>query len=52
MATQVSAPDTSGGTRRRAGARPRPPFGVSVGGRVMAVLITLFSLVPLGYVVR
>jgi iron(III) transport system permease protein len=49
--TQVSAPETSGSTTTAGrGKRPRPPFGVSTVG-ILAVLIALFSLLPLGYVV-
>ena len=33
------------------GKRPRPPFGVSIVS-IMAVLIALFSLVPLAYVIE
>ncbi len=45
------APGTSGSTTTAGrGKRPRPPFGVSVVA-VLAVLIALFSLVPLGYVI-
>ena len=51
MITQVSAPEESGSTTTAGrGKRPRPPFGVSAVA-VLAVLIALFSLVPLGYVV-
>ena len=51
MTTQVSAPEVSGGTTTAGrGKRPRPPFGVSAVA-VLAVLIALFSLIPLGYVV-
>ena len=51
MTTHVSAPEVSGGTTTAGrGKRPRPPFGVSAVA-VLAVLIALFSLIPLGYVV-
>lgn len=50
MITDLSAPETSGSTTTAGrGKRPRPPFGVSAVA-VLAVLIALFSLVPLGYV--
>ncbi|CAH0280923.1 Sulfate transport system permease protein CysW [Arthrobacter sp. Bi83] len=50
MITDPSAPATSGSTTTAGrGKRPRPPFGVSA-VVVLAVLIALFSLVPLGYV--
>jgi iron(III) transport system permease protein len=49
--TQVSAPEESGSTTTAGrGKRPRPPFGVSTVA-ILAVLIALFSLLPLGYVV-
>ncbi|MFJ5699113.1 ABC transporter permease [Arthrobacter sp. NPDC093139] len=51
MTAQASAPEVSGRTTTAGrGKRPRPPFGVSAVA-VLAVLIALFSLVPLGYVV-
>ncbi|WP_314196188.1 iron ABC transporter permease [uncultured Arthrobacter sp.] len=51
MTTQVSAPEESGSTTTAGrGKRPRPPFGVSTVA-ILAVLIALFSLLPLGYVV-
>ena len=51
MITQVSAPEESGSTTTAGrGKRPRPPFGVSTVA-ILAVLIALFSLLPLGYVV-
>ena len=51
MTTDLSAPEISGGTTTAGrGKRPRPPFGVSALG-VLAVLIALFSLLPLGYVI-
>ena len=51
MTTDLSAPETSGSTTTAGrGKRPRPPFGVSAVS-ILAVLIALFSLVPLGYVV-
>ena len=50
MITDLSAPETSGSTATAGrGKRPRPPFGVSAVA-VLAVLIALFSLIPLGYV--
>jgi iron(III) transport system permease protein len=49
--TQVSAAEESGSTTSAGrGKRPRPPFGVSAVA-VAAVLIALFSLLPLAYVV-
>jgi iron(III) transport system permease protein len=49
--TQVSAPEESGSTTTAGrGKRPSPPFGVSTVA-ILAVLIALFSLLPLGYVV-
>jgi iron(III) transport system permease protein len=49
--TQVSAPEESGSTTTAGrGKRPRPPFGVSTVA-ILAVLIALFALLPLGYVV-
>ena len=51
MITQVSAPEESGSTTTAGrGKRPRPPFGVSTVA-ILAVLIALFALLPLGYVV-
>ncbi|UZX01868.1 iron ABC transporter permease [Arthrobacter sp. CDRTa11] len=51
MTTDLSAPPTRGSTTTAGrGNSPRPPFGVSVVS-ILAVLIALFSLVPLGYVV-
>ena len=51
MTTDLSAPPTRGSTTTAGrGNSPRPPFGVSAVS-VLAVLIALFSLVPLGYVV-
>lgn len=50
MITDLSAPETSGSTTTAGrGKRPRPPLGVSAVA-VLAVLIALFSLIPLGYV--
>ena len=54
MTTDLSAPDLpqSPGSTPTAGKgkRPRPPFGVSTVS-LLAVLIALFSLMPLGYVI-
>lgn len=50
MSTSLVPTGTPGRTTAGKGRRPRPPFGVSAVG-VMAVLIALFALVPLGYVV-
>jgi iron(III) transport system permease protein len=51
VTTDLSAPEISGGTTTAGrGKRPRPPFGVSTLG-LLAVLIALFSLLPLGYVI-
>ncbi|MGO4248032.1 ABC transporter permease [Paenarthrobacter sp. RAF54_2] len=54
MSTELSAPDIpqSAGSTTTAGKgkRPRPPFGVSTVS-LLAVLIALFSLMPLGYVI-
>ncbi|WP_457965567.1 iron ABC transporter permease [Arthrobacter sp. D1-29] len=51
MTTDLSAPPTRESTTTAGrGNSPRPPFGVSVVS-ILAVLIALFSLVPLGYVV-
>ncbi|MET3140846.1 UNVERIFIED_ORG: iron(III) transport system permease protein [Arthrobacter sp. UYEF2] len=51
MTTDLSAPRTSGSTTTAGrGKRPRPPFGVSAVA-ILAVLIALFSLLPLGYVI-
>lgn len=50
MITDLSVPETSGSTTTAGrGKRPRPPLGVSAVA-VLAVLIALFSLIPLGYV--
>ncbi|MDQ1053290.1 MULTISPECIES: iron ABC transporter permease [Micrococcaceae] len=50
MTTDLSAPPSGGSTTTAGrGKRPRPPFGVSAVS-IVAVLIALFSLVPLGYV--
>jgi iron(III) transport system permease protein len=50
VTTDLAAPETSGSTTTAGrGKRPRPPFGVSVVA-ILAVLIALFSLIPLGYV--
>ncbi|MET1155389.1 ABC transporter permease subunit [Arthrobacter sp.] len=51
MTTDLSAPGmpSTGSTTAGGGKRLRPPFGVSTVS-LLAVLITLFSLVPLGYV--
>ncbi|CAM3056257.1 Sulfate transport system permease protein CysW [Arthrobacter ulcerisalmonis] len=50
MITDPSAPATSGSTTTAGqGKRPRPPFGVSALS-LLALLIALFSLIPLGYV--
>jgi iron(III) transport system permease protein len=51
VTTDLSAPEVSGGTTTAGrGKRPSPPFGVSAVG-ILAVLIALFSLLPLGYVI-
>ncbi len=51
MTSDLSAPPAAGSTTTAGrGKRPRPPFGVSAVS-ILAVLIALFSLVPLGYVV-
>ncbi|MET4590921.1 iron ABC transporter permease [Arthrobacter sp. 754] len=51
MTTDLSAPPSTGSTTTAGrGNSPRPPFGVSIVS-VLAVLIALFSLVPLGYVI-
>ena len=50
MTTDLSAPARRGTTTAGRGTSPRPPFGVSAVS-ILAVLIALFSLVPLGYVV-
>ncbi|WP_248762887.1 iron ABC transporter permease [Pseudarthrobacter sp. SSS035] len=51
MTTDLSAPPAAGGTTTAGrGTSPRPPFGVPAVS-ILAVLIALFSLVPLGYVV-
>ncbi|WP_026555181.1 ABC transporter permease [Arthrobacter sp. 35W] len=51
MTTDLSAPRSPGGTTTAGkGKRPRPPFGVSAIS-LIAVLIALFALLPLGYVV-
>ncbi|MET3174780.1 UNVERIFIED_ORG: iron(III) transport system permease protein [Arthrobacter sp. UYCu721] len=51
MTTDLVAPEISGSTTTAGrGKRPRPPFGVSAIA-VVAVLIALFSLLPLGYVI-
>ncbi|MFJ5956998.1 ABC transporter permease [Paenarthrobacter sp. NPDC092416] len=53
MTTDLSAPGSqSKGSTATAGKgkRPRPPFGVSTVA-ILAILIAVFSLVPLGYVV-
>ncbi len=48
--TSTLAPEKSGDTTTAGrGKRPRPPFGVSIVA-ILAVLIALFSLLPLGYV--
>ena len=50
MTTRAPSPELSGGTTTAGrGKRPRPPFGVSAVA-ALAVLIALFSLIPLGYV--
>ncbi|MDQ0767863.1 iron(III) transport system permease protein [Pseudarthrobacter defluvii] len=49
MTSDLSAPPRAGTTTAGRGTSPRPPFGVSAVS-VLAVLIALFSLVPLGYV--
>ena len=49
MTTDLSAPARRSTTTAGRGNSPRPPFGVSAVS-VLAVLIALFSLVPLGYV--
>ena len=50
MTSYLSAPLQGSTTTAGRGSSPRPPFGVSAVS-VLAVLIALFSLVPLGYVV-
>ncbi|MGX1162477.1 iron(III) transport system permease protein [Arthrobacter sp. SLBN-100] len=50
MTSDLSAPLQRSTTTAGRGNSPRPPFGVSAVS-VLAVLIALFSLVPLGYVV-
>ena len=51
MTTKLAAPETSGSTTTAGrGKRPRPPFGVSTVS-ILAVLIAMFSMIPLGYVV-
>jgi len=50
VTTDLSAPARRGTTTAGRGTSPRPPFGVSAVS-ILAVLIALFSLVPLGYVV-
>ncbi|WP_285244613.1 iron ABC transporter permease [Pseudarthrobacter sp. fls2-241-R2A-127] len=50
MTNDLSAPAKRGTTTAGRGNSPRPPFGVSAVS-ILAVLIALFSLVPLGYVV-
>ena len=51
MTTDLSVPPAPAGTTTAGrGKSPRPPFGVSAVS-VLAVLIALFSLLPLGYVV-
>ncbi|WP_201298368.1 ABC transporter permease [Arthrobacter sp. 9AX] len=50
MTSDLSAPPQRSTTTAGRGNSPRPPFGVSAVS-VLAVLIALFSLVPLGYVV-
>ena len=51
MISDLSAPPKAESTTTAGrGKRPRPPFGVSTVS-ILAVLIALFSLVPLGYVV-
>ena len=50
MTSDLSAPLQGSTTTAGRGSSPRPPFGVSAVS-VLAVLIALFSLVPLGYVV-
>ncbi|MET1087085.1 MAG: iron ABC transporter permease [Arthrobacter sp.] len=50
MTSDLSAPSQRSTTTAGRGTSPRPPFGVSAVS-VLAVLIALFSLVPLGYVV-
>ncbi|MCO4254835.1 ABC transporter permease [Pseudarthrobacter cellobiosi] len=51
MTTDLSAPPVAESkTTAGRGTSPRPPFGVSTVS-ILAVLIALFSLVPLGYVV-
>jgi iron(III) transport system permease protein len=47
--TDLSAPLQGSTTTAGRGKSPRPPFGVSAVS-ILAVLIALFSLVPLGYV--
>ncbi|MCU1565449.1 MAG: ABC-type Fe3+ transport system, permease component [Pseudarthrobacter sp.] len=50
MTSDLSAPVQESTTTAGRGTSPRPPFGVSAVS-LLAVLIALFSLVPLGYVV-
>ncbi|WP_458781302.1 ABC transporter permease [Arthrobacter sp. D3-16] len=50
MTPDLSAPPHGSSTTAGRGSSPRPPFGVSAVS-ILAVLIALFSLVPLGYVV-
>ncbi|WP_181405803.1 ABC transporter permease [Pseudarthrobacter phenanthrenivorans] len=50
MTSELSAPPRGSTTTAGRGSSPRPPFGVSAVS-ALAVLIALFSLVPLGYVV-
>ncbi|MEO8283634.1 MAG: iron ABC transporter permease [Pseudarthrobacter sp.] len=51
MTSDLSAPPKTGSTTTAGrGKRPRPPLGVSTVS-VLAVLIAMFSLIPLGYVV-
>jgi iron(III) transport system permease protein len=50
VTSDLSAPLQGSTTTAGRGSSPRPPFGVSAVS-VLAVLIALFSLVPLGYVV-
>ncbi|WP_350000742.1 iron ABC transporter permease [Pseudarthrobacter sp. WHRI 8279] len=49
MTPDLSAPPRGSTTTAGRGSSPRPPFGVSAVS-ALAVLIALFSLVPLGYV--
>ncbi|GAP56989.1 part of a binding-protein-dependent transport system [Arthrobacter sp. Hiyo6] len=47
MTTDLAAPEIFGSTTTAGrGKRPRPPFGVSIVA-ILAVLIALFSLIPL-----